>query len=427
MALIMAHYTVYILLIFLMILLSFVFSGTETALLSSSRLRLEGKAREGHRMASRALYILDNLEDALGMTLIGNNIVNISASAFITYIATMAFMAGERRLLEVTAVETIAFLILCEVVPKVVARAKAETFLMFMSYPLTALMLVMKPLVKFSLAFSSLLKKTLNLQEADRGIVRSREEIDTMFKIGEEEGVIDREHLSYVSEILSFKYMTAGEIMTPTIDIISVDLNGAIRTLVATYVRTKFSRIPVFDSRVDNIVGYVFYRDLVKQGNVRKIADVMNRAHYVPRTKRIVDLYNEMVDNLIPMVFVVNEYGAVVGMVTHEDIAEEVVGEIHMRDQSEEELLSEIGKERYLLSGRIDIEYFMRRFRVYIEKKDFETLSGFIEYKMGRIPRKGDRLKHEGHTFIIEEATGRSIEKVILQLRKRKKRIIGPS
>ncbi len=425
MMVLLAQYQVYIILIGVMMFLSFFFSGTETALLTSNRFYLESLSKTGNRRAKLSLRIVDNIEDTMGMILIGNNIVNISSTAFITYIATTAFMLQELGMLVVTAVQTILFLVICEVTPKVVARARAETFLMFFSYPIKILLVIMKPTIKFSLLFTKVLKSLLGVTESERSSIRSREEIDILFKIGEEDGVINVEHHEYVSEILSFRGMTAREIMTPTIDIVSIDVDAGMRELADLIVRTRFSRIPVYSGRVDNLVGYVFYRDILKHRSAKKIPDIMNKVHYVPATKRIVELYNEMVENLVPMVFIVDEHGAVVGMVTHEDIAEEVVGEIQTRDQSEEELVVELGRGKFLLSGKMDIEYFMRSFNIHIDKKGFETLAGFIEYRLGRIPKKGDRLDHEKYTFIIDEATDRSIEKVIVQTMKKKKKVSG--
>lgn len=421
MMIMIVQFQLYLVLIFVMMLFSFFFSGSETAILTSRRFELEALSRSGNRNAARSIEILDNIEDAISMILLGNNIVNISAAAFITYIATSAFILNEPELLALTAVQTVIFLVLCEVTPKVVARARAESFLMACSYPLQVLMIVMKPALKVSLVFSSALKSLLGITAPEQRGIRSREEIGILFKMGKEDGAINEDHRVYVSEILSFKGIVAREIMTHTIDIISVELNQGLKDLTDIIVRNRFSRVPVYEERVDNIIGYVFYREILKNRNAKKIADVMNRAYYVPMTKRIVELYSEMVENLIPVVFVVNEQGGVVGMVTHEDIAEEVVGEIQTRDQSEEELMTELGKGKLAVSGRMDIEYFMKRFKVSIEKKGFETLAGFVAYRMGKIPKKGDRFQYDRYTFIIDEATERSVEKVIIQKIKSKK------
>jgi putative hemolysin len=423
MMLVISHYMLYAVSIVMIMIILFFFSGVETALLTSDRIHLEDMSRTGSRSARRSLAILDNIENAIIMIQIAISIFQISAAAFVTYLATEAFSVDEPTLYLVVAVQTIVFLLMCELSPKIIARARAERFLMLSSYPVAFLMIVFRPLTAFGFAVSGTLKKIAHITDSGRTILKSRDEIDMLFKIGEQEGVIDEEHHVYVSEILSFRDITAREVMTPTIDIMSVELQQDIRDLIDIFARTRFSRIPVYEGRVDNLIGYVFYRDILTIRNCKRIQEVMNNVHYVPTTKKIVELYSEMLENLIPMVCVVNEYGAVVGMVTHEDIAEEIVGEIHSRDQSEEELISELGRERYLVSGKLDIEYFMKRFHVPIEKKGFETLSGFIASRMGKIPKKGDRFSYDSYTFTIEEATERSIDKVILQSIKKKRRV----
>jgi putative hemolysin len=423
MMLVISHYMLYAVSIVMIMIILFFFSGVETALLTSDRIHLEDMSRTGSRSARRSLAILDNIENAIIMIQIAISIFQISAAAFVTYLATEAFSVDEPTLYLVVAVQTIVFLLMCELSPKIIARARAERFLMLSSYPVAFLMIVFRPLTAFGFAVSGTLKKIAHITDSGRTILKSRDEIDMLFKIGEQEGVIDEEHHVYVSEILSFRDITAREVMTPTIDIMSVELQQDIRDLIDIFARTRFSRIPVYEGRVDNLIGYVFYRDILTNRNCKRIQEVMNKVHYVPTTKKIVELYSEMLENLIPMVCVVNEYGAVVGMVTHEDIAEEIVGEIHSRDQSEEELISELGRERYLVSGKLDIEYFMKRFHVPTEKKGFETLSGFIASRMGKIPKKGDRFSYDSYTFTIEEATERSIDKVILQSIKKKRRV----
>src|SRR5208337_671162 len=375
--------------IFLMMLIHFFLSGIETALLTSNRIHLENLSKAGSVRAGRSLRILDDIENAISMTQIGINIVEIAAASFIAYTATEAFLISEPKLFLVTALQTIIFLIFCELSPKVIARAHAETFLMAFSYPVVFLMFVLKPAIRLTLFVSGVISRAFGVSGSGRGLIRSRDEIDMLFKIGEEEGIIDEEHQAYVSEILSFKDIIAREIMTPTINIVSMEINRNIRRITDAFVKTKYSRIPVYEGRVDNLKGYVFYRDILKNKNVKKITDVMNKAHYVPATKKVYELYVEMLEDLIPMVFVVDEHGAVVGMVTHEDIAEELVGEIQAREQSEEELIIDMGRGRYLVRGRLDIEYFINRFKAPIEKKGFETLAGFIAYRMGRIPKKG--------------------------------------
>ncbi len=406
----------YEILIFVFILLSAFFSGSEIAVVSSSRITLEADLKKGSRRAARAIHILDNIEDAIGMILIGNNIANIAATSFITFIAAKAYMLDDKELFYITVVQTVIFLVFCEISPKIAAKAKAESFLKYYSLPIIILMKVFMPLTRISLFFSGLIKGLSGTEERMRSVISSRDEIGLLFELGEKEGIIYEGHEDLVREVLSIKDIMAFQVMTPTIDIISIEAGQSIKDLLNIIYKTKFSRIPVYSERVDNIIGYIFYRDIIKNKNVKTLSEITNKAHYIPATKNIIELYQEMYENGIPIVFVVDEYGGVIGMVSNEDIAEEIVGEIQTSDHSEEELIKKINERKYILSGDLDIEFLQKKFPIKIEKERFETLAGFITFHLKKIPKKGDRLVYKKFTFIVEEATERSVEKVIMMM-----------
>jgi len=246
---------IYTFLIVTFTLLSAFFSGTETALISANSIKLITLGR-GRTLAKRALDLLDHKENALITTLIGNNIANIAATAFITFVATKAFLLHESRLLLITIIQALIFLLLCEIVPKIVARARAERCLMFFSIPLRFFSILFKPAEKISLLFSMKLRELLH-SDSEQGFTASRDEIGILFQIGEREGIIDKNHQELVSEILIFHEKTASEVMTPTIDIISIEKRKSINYLIKLIEQTRFSRIPVYEDRVDNIIGYV--------------------------------------------------------------------------------------------------------------------------------------------------------------------------
>ena len=411
--------TIYISAIIVCMVLSAFFSGSETALVSSDIMRIEALSIQGNKNAKRSLTFLKNMEQMIGMLLVGNNIVNISAAAFITFIAAEYYSFSQLKLILLTALQTFVFLVLCELFPKVFARSKAESFLMFFSIPLKFISIIFYPVTRISISFASKIKKLSGIDRSENLKIQ-RDEIDILFKIGRKTGIIRKDDQIYVSEVLQFKNTMAVEIIKPTIDLISIEIVDTIKNLIKLISKYRFTRIPVYTERVDNIIGYVFYRDLISAGTVKKISDVMHKAHYVPESKNIYDLYLEMQDNLLPIVFVVNEYGAVIGMVSYEDIAEEIVGEIQARDQFDDDLIKKISNTKYLLSGDLDIDYFMRQFTVKIEKRGFKTIGGFIMYMLGKIPKRGDRLDYYNLSFIIDHATDRSIERVILYLQKEK-------
>jgi CBS domain containing-hemolysin-like protein len=409
-------YISYAVLIGAFTVLSAFFSSLETAVVSSSRLKLESLARKGIGSAARSLTLLDKKDETVGMILIGNNIVNIAASAFITYVASVYYAAGEAELLIITGVQAVIFLIACEFFPKIISRSRPETLLGFFSRPAVFFIFILKPVNRVAMIFAAVFKRFLRRDSSENDMIVSREEIDTLFRIGRIEGAIDSERQEFVAEILSLRRVTAFEVRTPTIDIVSIEKNSSMRELVALIDKTRFSRIPVYEDRVDNIIGYIFYRDIILNKKCDNIAELIKKAHYVPATKSILDLYFEMRENSIPAYFVVNEFGAVAGMVTLEDIAEEIVGEIHTRDHSGDDLIIKVSDRKYSIQGNLDIDYFMRFFKIEFKKSGFSTLAGFLMYKMGKIPKKGDRLKYDNFVFVIEEATERQIDRVTLLL-----------
>ncbi|MDR3236959.1 MAG: CNNM domain-containing protein, partial [Spirochaetia bacterium] len=236
---------IYEIIIGCLILLSGFFSATETMLVSSGRFTIETLSKKNTARGRRAIYLLNNLEDAISAVLIGNNIVNITATAFITYIASHAFMLNENGIFFVTLGQVLVFLLFCEMLPKVAARANAERYLMFFSLPIKTIIVVFRPLNRLCLLFSSAVKKLFGIEQGGSGMFSSREELDLLFQIGEKDGIIEGEHHMYVSGILSFKDLTAHEVMTPTIDIASVELKSSVKELVGLIESTHYSRIPV--------------------------------------------------------------------------------------------------------------------------------------------------------------------------------------
>ena len=420
-----APYISYYLFIAFFTLCSGFFSGVETAIVSSRRITLETLSHKGLKGAERGLRILDDIESNIGMVLIGNNVVNISATVFITYVATKAFLYNETELFIVTSIQTIFFLLFCEIMPKVIAKAKAENLLMSLSLPILILLKLFRPMIWLSLVFNKFLKKQFRISERNITPVKSRDDISTFFLIGKNEGVIDDDKHSYVSDILSFKYIQAEEVMTPLVDIISIEKNNTIKEIVGLIEKTKFSRIPVYENTRDNITGYVHYKNIIKNRGIQSFHDIIIPPVFIPSTKNIFELYHEMHKNKTPLLFVANEYGDIIGLLTFEDIAEEIVGEIHTDDHPDEHLIKQETDRKFLVSGRIDIEYFQEYFLLEIEKRNFETLAGFLNYLAGEIPDKGDKIKYQDIEFTIEETGIRTVEKVYVMLppKKREKKI----
>ncbi len=397
------------------------FSCIETAIISSRRITIETLSRKGNTSATRSLKILDNLEDAIGMVLIGNNISNIAATAFITYIITKVYSCNDTQIILITIIQTLFFLIFCEISPKIVSKGNADSFLMFFSLPILWMMKLFRPVIKVSLFFSEALTGIFRIKSGEVSPIKSRDDIATFISIGRKEGIIDEEKNLYLSEILSFKNAHAYEIMIPAVDIVSVDANETLKNIIAVIEKTRFSRIPVYKNREDNFTGYIYYRDILKNPD-SKIEDIIIDPVFIPETKNVFEIYNKMQKEHIPLLFVIDEYGNTTGMLTFEDIAEEIVGEIQTDDHPSENIITRLNDKRFKLSGRLDIDYFQRYFNIEINKKHFETLGGFIMSLTGDIPQKGEHVKFKEYEFIIEETGLKTVDKVLFILPKNRSR-----
>ncbi len=407
-------YYLYETFIFLFILLSFFFSSMETAVISANLIRLRALADQGNAKAKRAVTIIQDMENTIGMALIGNNIVTIASASFVTFIAAKYLVLTDSRILAITAVQTVFFLVACEILPKVIARNYADEMVLSYSRAILVLHKLLYPLTALSLAVTSRLKRFLDIGDRDRSMVKFRDEIEMLFSLGKSEGVIRKKHQEYVDEIMNLHTITVREIMTPTIDMTAIDRGASLKSLVELVGSTRFSRIPVYEGRVDNIVGYVYYRDIIEKKGVTRIDDVLRKPHFVPSTKRIDELFLEMQERRVRILFAVNEFGGVEGLVTTEDIVEEVVGEIQTRDHPRSDLIRPLQNRRFLVMGEIDIEYFQYKFGFHMEKQGFETLAGFITWHLGRIPERGESFRIEGFRFLIKEATERAVEAVVV-------------
>ena len=411
------------------VVLLFFFSLSEIAVISANRATISAWKERRVFGAKAAFRILEKAERTMSMILIGSNISTISSTAFITFVAVESFRLGARDMALLTAVQTVLFLAFCEALPKIVARFKADSVILLVAYPLHFFLLLFSPLVSVALSFARRSRAVFAVSPESDASQKAKDEIDSLFRLGSSEGIIEETHSRFVNEILSLHRITVVEAMTPTIDIVSIELSSSVNALLTLMQKTRFSRIPVYKERVDNIIGYVHYRDIIELGSkkLHSIEQVMRSAVYVPSTKTVYSLYRDMIETKNHIVFVVTERGAVEGVVTREDIAEEIVGEIQTRDHPREDLVTQVSSGRFLVSGSLDVDYFARVFKLRVDKKGFETVSGFVSFLFGYIPSEGESVEFQGLTIKVAEGTPRAVERVEVTRRARRMGMVRPA
>ena len=413
---------VYEILIAVSVVLLFFFSLSEIAVISANRATVSAWKDRRVFGAKAAFRILEKAERTMSMILIGSNIATISSTAFITFVAVESFRLGAKEMAVLTAVQTVLFLVFCEAMPKIAARFNADVVILIVAYPLRLFLFLLSPLVSVALAFARKARGALDVADDADASQKAKDEIDSLFRLGSSEGIIEETHSRFVNEILSLHRITVVEAMTPTIDIVSIEIERPVSELLTMIQKTRFSRIPVYRDRVDNIIGFVHYRDIIELGSkkLHSIDEIMRPAVYVPSTKTVYSLYRDMIETKNHIVFVVTERGAVEGVVTREDIAEEIVGEIQTRDHPREDLVATLSGGKFSVSGSLDVDYFARAFKIRVEKKGFETVSGFVSYLFGYIPKEGEKTEFQGLVITVEKGTPRAVERVEVTRRTRR-------
>ncbi len=395
--------------------LSAFFSGSETALTSLGKLKTKSLIEK-----RKILFAwLNNPDNLLATILVGNNIANISASVLLTFILLRLF--GETTAGKIGAVSTgvMTFLILIfgEIAPKTYARVNAEKvalramkLLIFFSY-------LFSPLVKFFLFVAGQLIRLCGGRRGGFEPFMTEDEIKGLINLGEEEGVLEKEKKEMIEGVFEFGETKVREVMVPRPDIVAIEIESDLEEAFKLAVSTGYSRILVFKEKIDDVVGVLYVKDLLglwPKGEIKPLSKLMQIPYFVPEAKKVDELLREFKNRRIHIAVVVDEYGGTVGLVTIEDLIEEIVGEIEdEHDYTKKEEIIILADELAVVRGRADIGEINERFDIsFPEKEGVETIAGAITDYLGYIPQKGEDIFYKNLKISIIEADQRQIIKV---------------
>ena len=388
------------LLIVLVILvgLSAFFSATETAFMSLSRIKIKNLAQLGDKRAKRVLRLSENPDKLLSAVLIGNNIVNIASAS----IATVLFVkfVGDNGATLSTVVMTVVVLIFGEVSPKGIAKEVPEKFAMSVAGVISLLTTVFTPFSFLLTGLKNLLGRMFKV-EADNGF--SEDELLTIVDEAEQEGDLGSSESELIRNAIEFTDHTAQDILTPRIDVTAADAEISVEDLAALFRESGFSRIPVYEETVDNIIGIINEKDFYKQVNdgAKPLAEMMQPAMFVPASVGVQDLLAQMQQQKTHMAVVVDEFGGTEGIVTLEDIIEELFGEIwDEHDEEEEEDITEVSQNTFTVSASTPIDDFFEEFEV-SEETEVATVNGWVQSHTGKLPTVGDTFDFEHLTVTV--------------------------
>jgi CBS domain containing-hemolysin-like protein len=400
--------------LFILIFLSAFFSGSETAFMSVNRIKIKEKVQRGDDHAVKVDKLLQDQTKLLTTILIGNNLVNIAASSIATALSIELF--GSKGVGIATGVVTLLILVFGEITPKSLGNNRSIDYAKIAAVPLYYLEIILSP-------FIYLFTKIVNLFVKDKSLISSaflsEEEIRRFVDVSQREGVIKETEQEMIQSVFDFDDTLVKEIMIPRIDMVCIEKYASLKDLIKLGVEKGHSRIPVFEESIDNIIGLIYIKDLLEllleQKDDVDIEEFVKPIYFIPEGKPINQLLSEMKDRKEHMAIVVDEYGGTSGLITIEDLLEEIVGDIQDEFDLEKSYIEVIDDNKLLLDGRVDIEELNRYLKDPLaESDDYETVSGLVLYYLNRLPVQGEKLELEDVSFVIESIIDNRIRKIKL-------------
>ena len=400
--------------------LSAFFSAAETALTTFNKIRMREKADEGSSAAGLLLKMSEDKPKMLSAILIGNNIVNLASSALATTIAmSIGFNIGITTLLL-----TFVILIFGEITPKNAAAVKSEGLALFYSRIIYCLMVLLTPVIFIVNLISSGVLRLFGIDMHDSQTIMTEGELRTIVEVSHEDGVIETEERQMINNVVDFGDSRAKDIMTPRIDVTEVAIDATYEEVRTVFSDDRYTRIPVYKDDRDNIIGVINIKDFFMSAEREhfRTTDIMRDAYYTFETKKTSELLVEMQEESVPMAIVLNEYGAAEGVVTMEDLIEEIVGEIRDEyDEEEEDLIEEISEREYLVEASVKLDDLNDEIGTSLHSDDYDSVGGYIIGMSDSIPQTGETfIDDNGITFEIIESEKNRIDKVKIILTEKK-------
>lgn len=406
-------YTWQIIILIILIALSSFFSMSETALMSLSKIRLRHMVEEGVPGAKRVEKLTEDPNKLLGAILIGNNIVNIGASSLATILATNIF--GSSGVGIATGVMTILVLIFGEVTPKSIAKQKAEAVALKVARFIEFAVVIFKPFIYILTAISSLFIRLVGCDPNEAESFITEEELKTMVGVSEEEGVLENVEKEMIFNVFDFADQQVKDVMVQRVDIISIDEEATYDEVMSVIKSEQFSRIPVYNQTIDNIIGFLNVKDLAMVENPREDFNVkkyIREPFYTFEFKKIVELFKEMKKSRNHIAVVLDEYGGTVGIITIEDLIEEIVGDIEDEYDDYDKSVEVIKENEYVFDGSVRLHDISELIGVDVDSEEFDSIGGLMIGELGRMPEENEEVLIHNLKLVAEEIEKNRVKKV---------------
>lgn len=413
-----SQYLPMIIVLVVCLMLSAFFSSSETALTSLSKIRIRAMVDEGVKNAKLIQSVTDNSGKLLSAILIGNNIVNIGASSIATVLATDIFGSSGAGI--ATGAMTVLVLIFGEVTPKSYARDNAESMSQFCVKPIAFCMWIFTPFIFLLNIVTGFIFKILGSKNDNTPVV-TENEFRTMVDVSHEEGILAVDEREMITNVVDFKSATAEEVMVPRIDITAIPDDLSYEETVRIFKEKRFTRLPVYSETNDHIVGILSFKDIMLLDDLKiddfKIADYMKEPYFTYESKECSKLFARMKKGSISMAIVLDDYGGTAGLVTLQDLIEEIVGNIIDDTRDDETEINKINENEYIVLGSTKLDDVNETLKTDFENDDVESIGGYVISLIGEFPEKDRVIEDKNAEFIIKETDKNRIEKIKIKLK----------
>lgn len=406
--------------VILMLGLSAFFSSLESAYFSLSRSTLDRMRESSDPRAKRVARLMDDPRLLLAAILSGNTVVNTAAAVIAALLAlelagTFNFNANLAVVIEVIVI-TGAILFFSELAPKMMALKHSEKWAVSTSSAVRAIKLLLLPIAAPLSWITASLSHIAGIEQQSV-LDMSESEIRALVQVGHEHGVLELEERRMIHSIFEFGDTTVRNVMVPRIDIVAVEAGVPLQEILETVAVKGHSRIPVYEDTIDNVIGLIYAKDLLpvtQNSEAFHLKSLLRKVHFVPEEKKIDELLREFQTQKVHMALVVDEYGGIDGLVTLEDVLEEIVGEIQDEYDSEQPLTKQVDDKTWMAHGKLGISEFNEKqgFELIPYNEAYDTMAGFVYSQLGVVPKKGQEFDFKGHRFIVEEVHGKRITRI---------------
>ena len=394
-----------ILLLVLLVILSAFFSGSEIAYVTGNKLKIEIKARKNSLAARSALYFTNNPQNFFSVILIGNSIVSISFASLSALFLVRIFGFNEITIL---IISTFILLIFGELLPKYLSSEIPDRIVFISALPIRIISFILYPFVKTTSWISTLFTKSSSLTGWSVNYLFDKEDMETLVKESHEAGVVNQKESDIISRILDVGDQRVYEAMRPRTDVVGIDIESTVEETLDIFIESGYSKHPVYEGNLDNIKGVIFAHDLFQFP--QNLQSIIREIIFVPETKRSFDMLNEFLSKRVSIAVVIDEFGGTAGIVTMEDIIEELFGEIKDEYDIDEEIFRKISQDTYLISGKVEVDLINEKYKLNIPYGDYETLGGYITSRLGRIPAQGERVTIDNFNILIAKGNNTRVD-----------------